>query len=80
MTEMVGRSFWETQFEFNRRAELENQREQTAATILAALIGDGAGEHWFRDGKPEVDSNTQGKIEHAVVLADALRAELARKP
>jgi hypothetical protein len=48
----------------------ERQREQTAATILAALIQ-------ANDGRFTGDS---GHVGVAVALADALRAELARKP
>lgn len=48
-----------------------SMREQTAATILAALIrvGRGTGDRWRAE--------TLGE---AVALADALRAELARVP
>ena len=46
-----------------------NKREATAATILAALIGNGVG----------ISGAGQAECELAVRLADAMRAELQRK-
>jgi hypothetical protein len=52
----------------------EHQREQTAATILAALVSrDSANDLRF-------DPSDQRRVAYAVAMADDLRAELARKP
>lgn len=51
----------------------ERQREQTAATILAALATAGG----LRVGRP-LDDDDRSAITYAVDMADALRAELAK--
>lgn len=55
-------------------ALVENQREHTAATILAALTTD----RMVPDEGLGLDECDAWNIRYAVILTDALRAELAK--
>lgn len=53
-------------------------REQTAATILAALTVAGEGTAHDDSGAAILDGVDLGRVRYAVALADALRGELAK--
>ena len=55
----------------------ESSREQTAATILAALT---TNRMVPGPGNPLLDDDDRNNVRYAVALADALRAELQVKP
>lgn len=60
------------------RHRLESsQREQTAATLLAALVRD-ADAHEDISVTPELGGHTLDRVRYSVALADALRARLAK--
>jgi hypothetical protein len=63
---------------FRERMVAEQLRAETAATILAALIDPDM--RRYQGLSPNMTDGDRHRVSYAVALADALRAELARKP